>query len=435
MQTYPFFKSLRGKITLQMLAVSLVPVLIVGLVAYGGLSQATQSTTTNLENTRAQLVKDVVGANLENEAKAIALQIDQYMLERMSDTIVWVTEPVVIDTARKGYATAEDMGLPKMSIDEIEAKMADTRLLPVDTTANEYLLLERTLSPNFSEIFFTDAHGYAVAHTNMTSDFVQSDEAWWQTSFKNGIYVSAIEYDDSSKVWSIALAPRIYDPKNNELLGVMKAVLDVNLIQQVADQSAARIPGSSIMVVTTDGLLVAETASGHDPKRIMNEDVNVRKVGEAQVFDTNHASGFLLDDKLVTAFADSQGAEFYKSVPGFTGFGWKVIVQLPKDKAYAPLASLETTVSDLNANRQRLVLLVIVVLAVTLVGSLALALWLASSITRPISHLSEIAKKISMGDTSMHVDVTSKDEIGELAATFNRMLSAMRLLLDDDKKE
>jgi HAMP domain-containing protein len=189
------------------------------------------------------------------------------------------------------------------------------------------------------------------------------------------------------------------------------------------------------MVVTTDGLLVAETASGHDPKRIMNEDVNVRKTGEAQVFDTNLASGFLLDDNLVTAYADTQGADFYKSVAGFTGFGWKVIVQLPKDKAYAPLASLETTVSDLNANRQRLVLLVIVVLAVTLVGSLALALWLASSITKPISHLSEIAKKISMGDTSMHVDVSSKDEIGELAATFNRMLSAMRLLLDDDKKE
>jgi len=436
MQTFQFFKGLRGKITIQMLLVSLIPVVIVGVGVYIMLGLATQSTANNLENTRAQLVKDVVGANLENEAKAISLQIDQFMLERMSDTMVWVTEPVIVDTARKGYAMAEEMGLPKLSLDDIEAKMKVTRKLDVNPAADDYLLLQRKLSPNFNEIFFTDSHGYAVAHTNMTSDFVQSDEDWWQAAYKDGIYISPIEYDESSAIWSTALAPRIFDPKTNEALGVMKAVLNVNLIQQVADQSAARNPGSSITVVTRDGLLVAETASHHDPKRIMNADVNILKNGEeAQIFSSNQASGYLLEDKLVSAYARTAGAEFYKTIPGFKGFDWIIIVQLPKEKAYAPLASLETTVSNLYATRQQMTYLIIIILLLTLVGSIFIAFWLARSITRPISQLSEIAKKISMGDTSMHVDVNSNDEIGELAATFNRMLSTIRVFLESDDKE
>jgi HAMP domain-containing protein len=215
----------------------------------------------------------------------------------------------------------------------------------------------------------------------------------------------------------------------------MKSVLNVNLLQQVADQSSTRIPGSSVSVVTSDGLLVAETSSNHDPKRIMNPDVNVSQIGEAQVFASEQASGYLLEDKLVTAFAHTAGPDFYKTIPGFEGFDWVVIVHLPKEKAYAPLASLEATVADLGATRQQLTLLIVFVLAITVAGALVLAFWLARSITRPISYLSEVAKKISMGDTSMHVAVASQDEIGELAATFNRMLSAMRLLLDEDKKE
>lgn len=433
MQTYPFFKSLRGKITLQMLLVSLIPIVSVGIVVYVGLSQIAQNTANNLENTRTQMIKDVVGANLENEAKAIARQVDQYMLERMSDTMVWVTEPIVVETARQSYSAAQEMGLPELTIDEIEAKMNDMRLVEANPPANDYLLLQRQLSPSFNEIFFTDAHGYAVAHTNMTSDFVQSDEDWWQTSYQNGIYVSPIEYDESSGIWSTALSPRIFDPKTNEPLGVMKAVLNVNLIQQIADQSVAQNPGSEIMVITHEGLLIAETASHHDPKRIMNPDVNIFDNGEeTQTFSSDQTSGYLLEENLVEAFAQTAGTDFYQTIPGFTGFDWVVIVQLPKEKAYAPLASLETTVSDLNATRQSMTFTIILVMVLTLASSVVLAFWLANSITHPISHLSEVAKKISMGETNMRVDITSKDEIGELAATFNRMLSAIRVFLASD---
>ncbi|MDD3622321.1 MAG: HAMP domain-containing protein [Methanofollis sp.] len=57
------------------------------------------------------------------------------------------------------------------------------------------------------------------------------------------------------------------------------------------------------------------------------------------------------------------------------------------------------------------------------------SLFLASSITRPITQLSEVAKNVSMGDLrEANVEVTSNDEIGELAASFNRMINSYRVL-------
>ncbi|WP_209629879.1 HAMP domain-containing protein [Methanofollis sp. W23] len=57
------------------------------------------------------------------------------------------------------------------------------------------------------------------------------------------------------------------------------------------------------------------------------------------------------------------------------------------------------------------------------------SLFLASSITRPITQLSEVARNVSMGDLrEANVDVTSNDEIGDLAASFNRMINSYRVL-------
>jgi len=47
--------------------------------------------------------------------------------------------------------------------------------------------------------------------------------------------------------------------------------------------------------------------------------------------------------------------------------------------------------------------------------------WVASTITRPISKLSEMANRIAGGDRSVRVDIERKDEIGLLATSLNTM--------------
>jgi nitrogen fixation/metabolism regulation signal transduction histidine kinase len=49
------------------------------------------------------------------------------------------------------------------------------------------------------------------------------------------------------------------------------------------------------------------------------------------------------------------------------------------------------------------------------------SLWFAARVTRPVVSLAEAARRVAAGDLAAKVDVESHDELGELAASFNRM--------------
>jgi two-component system, cell cycle response regulator len=70
-------------------------------------------------------------------------------------------------------------------------------------------------------------------------------------------------------------------------------------------------------------------------------------------------------------------------------------------------------------------------LLVAVVGTAGLlavvaAWWLARSTTRPLTELAYAAERLAAGDLGARVPVRSTDEVGRLAATFNRMTAEMR---------
>jgi HAMP domain-containing protein len=438
MEKRSYLKSLRGKITTQMLLISLVPILIIGGLAYFSLNRSVNDASDSLQQSRDQLAEEVVGANLNSEATLIAREIDQFMLERMGDVIVWSTAPVVVETAQQGFALAEEQGLPQLSLDEQEATMEATRTLAVDQSANNYLKQQIDLSPHFGEVFFTDAHGYNVAVTSPTSDFVQSDEDWWQEAWENQISIGTIEYDDSAGIWSIEISVRVDHPQTGAALGVMKSVLGVSLLQEVADLHESQLQEGDVTILNPEGLLVAETASAHELERIMNPEISLLDIGSdavTDVFASEDASGFNLSDDLVSGFSRTNAAAFYESIPGFDGFGWAVLVDQPTEVAFAPIQSLSELESDLDNSRQTIGLTILVVVLLVAVGALTLAFFLSSGITVPILHLRDVAEKVSRGDLNASISVKSDDEIGDLANAFGRMVTAIRFFAAEDDQE
>ncbi|GEM_PF-3074451 len=66
------------------------------------------------------------------------------------------------------------------------------------------------------------------------------------------------------------------------------------------------------------------------------------------------------------------------------------------------------------------------VAAALLVFALFVAFFLASRISRPIRELSSAADQVADGDLDVKVQIASKDEIGNLGASFNRMTEGLR---------
>jgi methyl-accepting chemotaxis protein len=69
-----------------------------------------------------------------------------------------------------------------------------------------------------------------------------------------------------------------------------------------------------------------------------------------------------------------------------------------------------------------------VVLAGVIIGLFSL------TIIRDIKKLNTVAEKISMGDTNVVVDVHRKDEIGDLAESFGRMVASLKIMMAVDAK-
>src|SRR5207249_10057427 len=103
---------------------------------------------------------------------------------------------------------------------------------------------------------------------------------------------------------------------------------------------------------------------------------------------------------------DGVTRDFLASVDA-TNQGWGIFVQVEKRLAYSSVqAMIRSTITWAT---------------VALGLALALGVWLAGSIARPINQLAETARTFARGDFAARADVRSHSEIGELAETYNRM--------------
>ena len=90
--------------------------------------------------------------------------------------------------------------------------------------------------PSHVEVFITDKYGANVAATNLTSDYYQADEAWWQATWDDGVgedYISPeIEFDASANVYSVNMAVPVYSD-SGEIIGVLRSTFNIDSLIQL----------------------------------------------------------------------------------------------------------------------------------------------------------------------------------------------------------
>ena len=71
--------------------------------------------------------------------------------------------------------------------------------------------------------------------SDRTSDFVQSDEEWWQQAVKTGAYEGPPRYDSSAAVVSLEYDIAIRAPRVERQVGVLKAVFALDRLSQLLE--------------------------------------------------------------------------------------------------------------------------------------------------------------------------------------------------------
>jgi class 3 adenylate cyclase len=94
-----------------------------------------------------------------------------------------------------------------------------------------------------------------------------------------------------------------------------------------------------------------------------------------------------------------------------SGLRWMLLARLDLAEALAPVRRLERAV--------------LLWTLLTILGTIAVALFVTARLLRPISALAAAAQRMRDGDLKARVDVLSRDELGLLSTTFNQMAESI----------
>jgi len=89
--------------------------------------------------------------------------------------------------------------------------------------------------------------------------------------------------------------------------------------------------------------------------------------------------------------------------------------------------SLEKVNKSIMVARTAAILLTIIVLIFTII----MLTFIISAITKPVTELVKVTDQISKGDLTKRVEIDQKDEIGQLAQTFNKMIVSLKQSRDE----
>ena len=199
-----------------------------------------------------------------------------------------------------------------------------------------------------------------------------------------------------------------------QIMGIVTADISLSWLQEMVASIKIAETGYGFLI-TKNGTFVTHPASDF----IMNEtifsvaeakgDAQLRELGREMI---RAKSGFVPFRSMIT------GDNCWMVYAPLSASGWSLGVLFPQDELMADISRLNRTV-----------------LFISLAGFLvilAVVVWIAGSITRPLRLLSRATEQIGSGDLDVEIPpVKARDEVGKLADSFNYMKSSLKKYIEE----
>ena len=183
--------------------------------------------------------------------------------------------------------------------------------------------------------------------------------------------------------------------------GVIVADVDLGSVIDAIRRAQIGTAGYAY-AVDTDGQVIAHTTN----ISLVLADTNLGALPQVHA-----ALASAVTHGVVTNGRDPQGTEVLSAFDSVNPPGWRVFVEEPLSEAFAPIqAAIWRTVG---------------LLVVFLLVAIATSVLLARNLVRPIESIQVAAAKIGSGALDQRIDISSRDELGALAAEFNEMAARL----------
>ncbi|GKV67529.1 methyl-accepting chemotaxis protein McpC [Sporosarcina sp. NCCP-2716] len=252
--------------------------------------------------------------------------------------------------------------------------------------------------PNASSVYYAlpSKHVTISPHVDLTG-FDPTSREWYQKAM-----------DGPGKVhWS---APYVDEATGNYVITASRAVLD--------GVTVAGVAGVDIQLqYMTDALYATEIPHKGYPIMLDHSGMAIsypEKDGE-NLRDLPYVDTMFMYNEGNTRFKDDKGNESIAVFSTMERFGWKVGTVYQEKNLLGMAKEL----------RFSILIISLIVLAVV-----ATALYfIIAKLLKPIAQLRSKMNEVAAGDLTVHSDVKSKDEIGQLSDNFNEMIASMNNII------
>ncbi|MDP6356420.1 MAG: ATP-binding protein [Planctomycetota bacterium] len=375
-------RQIATKLIAWFLLISLVPLFAIGLLEYYHEKYEIRAYVANL---------------LQTISSERARQIDTYIMERQREVTTLSRTPSVIDAV-------EHLNLAfQGGLDSPEYQRADKQLRPFLTNYRDTVGCE--------DLFLISARGDALFSVNQGEDL--------GTNIKNGPYKEselAKVFDRAYRLLETGISDFAYYPATNEPAafiaapilqkGIVSAVVVLQLnndevYELVRDYTGLGESGETIIGSRDGDKAVFLAPVRHDPHSAFRRRIEIGSTLERPLQQAVQGK------KNQAVAIDYRGEEVLAVWRYLPSCRWGMVVKMDTREAFAPIADL----------RNRSVAIGVIATVVVLFSALVVS----RTLSKPITSLTESARSLAAGDLTARADVSTNDEIDELAAEFNLM--------------
>ncbi len=349
---------------------------------------------------RSYLARDA-DARLSDIAQRSAALVGLYLHERRAELELIADGPAVATAAQAADAEAVRRGLTSQTPEQLERSFAATRSLDASPVVAEFL---RSLEQHsdFTNLLFTDSHGFTAVAAHPLPRFGYAAQEWWQRAYRTGSFQGLPTVDERTRAVTLRMATAIPSAPGGRRVGVLSGEFDLAKLSRLVASSDARLH-AEVEVVDRAGRLIITRDSSQVLKLMPGIDA------------------LTLTDTLARATLDVPGREDQRvAIARAWPVEWWVVVRQPVSVAYLSVAQLGRLLLV-----AALLLLLVGVAALTSLGA-----WLNRRVTVPVERMAQAATAVAAGDLSREMRVSEgTSEVLHLGAALATMLDSLRRLV------
>jgi PAS domain S-box-containing protein len=315
-------------------------------------------------------LQEQIGASAQGVAAAVGHDVQRFLSERLGDI-------EVMSKAETLYSDEHTL----------EAKRA-------------YLNTIKEAYGVYTALYLTDPTGQIIVATDNTLGD-QSGQIWFQRVMEQaGIIITDLYYSTQNQRFVVSLGAPVRD-EDGQLVGVVAANIDYRYIMEIIASTKVGQTGE-VFLFNREGRVVGDP----HPSALFSDVSSMQSVQAA----LRGESGSLVEEDL-----EYNNQSLMNYVPLSGTQDWIALGRLPMAEIQAPL-------NDLALGTAARVGLVAVVASIIIY-------FLSQQIMKPVQVLTGAAQRLRAGDFAAPVPVRSRDEIGQLAATFRSMAAELQQLV------